>query len=360
MGSLPVPLLFGERPADVPLPVYPVCLFPGPRLAPPLAGREKGVHRDVDWVPPFPCGDPGVHLFRNCVRPCCQGDHLPHRVLPLPPGHLYQGDAGHLVVLGLYRQGRDGVVAALDVVRVSAHVCLQLADCRFFIYSILLWYFDAIVSAQGKNVPFYFFLQPSYWGFHCFKEENPDFEPSQRELDELGTFGAADVDDPNVLSEIDDAKNGTGAFAHGDGGLRIYGIHKAFVSRDMFCLRKNVFVANREVVVAVEPNSCLALLGHNGAGKSTLFNQLTGLLKPTHGDALVLGKSIKCQMDEIRSLIGVCPQHDILWDELTAREHVRLYAQLKDLDPAVIEDEVETRLADVVRPCLYGRPELRL
>ena len=217
----------------------------------------------------------------------------------------------------------------------------------FFIYSILLWYFDAIVSAQGKNVPFYFFLQPSYWGFHCLKEKNQDYEPSQRELDELGTFGAADVDDPNVLSEVDDAKNGTGAFAHTDGGLRIYGIHKAFVSRDMCCLRKNVFVANREVVVAVEPNSCLALLGHNGAGKSTLFNQLTGLLKPTHGDALVLGKSIKYQMDEIRSLIGVCPQHDILWDELTAREHVRLYAQLKDLDPAVIEDEVETRLADV-------------
>merc|ERR1712065_36461 len=65
------------------------------------------------------------------------------------------------------------------------------------------------------------------------------------------------------------------------------------------------------------------------------------------GDALVLGKSIKYQMDEIRSLIGVCPQHDILWGELTAREHVRLYAQLKDLYPEVIEDEVETRLADV-------------
>ena len=106
-------------------------------------------------------------------------------------------------------------------------------------------------------------------------------------------------------------------------------------------------MANTEVVFGVEPNSLFALLGHNGAGKSTLFNQLTGLLAPTSGDAFVFGKSIKEEMDEIRAMMGVCPQHDILWDDLTAAEHLRLFAQLKNVDTAGVNDEVDARLSDV-------------
>jgi ABC-type multidrug transport system ATPase subunit len=40
---------------------------------------------------------------------------------------------------------------------------------------------------------------------------------------------------------------------------------------------------------------------------------------------------INTQMSEVRKIIGVCPQFDILWDQLTAAEHLRMYAAIKEV-----------------------------
>jgi ATP-binding cassette subfamily A (ABC1) protein 3 len=47
------------------------------------------------------------------------------------------------------------------------------------------------------------------------------------------------------------------------------------------------------------------------------------------GEVSVLGVDLTTQLDEVRRLLGVCPQHDILFDTLTVREHLRFYAILK-------------------------------
>ena len=44
---------------------------------------------------------------------------------------------------------------------------------------------------------------------------------------------------------------------------------------------------------------------------------LTGLLKPSSGDAEIYGHSIVNDLQSVRPLIGVCPQHDVLFDKLT-------------------------------------------
>ena len=72
-----------------------------------------------------------------------------------------------------------------------------------------------------------------------------------------------------------------------------------------------------------------ALLGHNGAGKSTTIHMLTGLVPPTEGDAMIAGHSIRTEMDDVRQQLGVCPQHDVLWEQLTVYEHLALYSVLK-------------------------------
>lgn len=73
---------------------------------------------------------------------------------------------------------------------------------------------------------------------------------------------------------------------------------------------------------------------------------LTGLIPPTAGDATIFGKSIVDSMDEIRALLGICPQHDILFGALTAREHLELFAGLKGFTTNVNEN-IEKCLKDV-------------
>lgn len=60
-----------------------------------------------------------------------------------------------------------------------------------------------------------------------------------------------------------------------------------------------------------------------------MIGVLTGLLNPSEGTATINGLDIRYHIDEIRGMIGVCPQFDILWDELTAEEHLFMFAKLK-------------------------------
>jgi len=64
-------------------------------------------------------------------------------------------------------------------------------------------------------------------------------------------------------------------------------------------------------------------------GKTTLIGVLTGLLNPNSGTAEICNYNIEDQMDQIRLIMGVCPQFDILWDELTAEEHLYMFSKLK-------------------------------
>ena len=57
-----------------------------------------------------------------------------------------------------------------------------------------------------------------------------------------------------------------------------------------------------------------SFLGHNGAGKTTTMSTLTGLFPPTDGTAFIYGYDIRYDMDIIRRNLGMCPQHNVLFD----------------------------------------------
>lgn len=90
-----------------------------------------------------------------------------------------------------------------------------------------------------------------------------------------------------------------------------------------------------------------ALLGHNGAGKTTTLSMLTGLLEPDAGQAEVFGIDIFNNMDEMRKNLGVCPQHDVLFEFLTPEDHLRLFAAFKGTPEEIIEDQVQKMLAEI-------------
>ena len=90
-----------------------------------------------------------------------------------------------------------------------------------------------------------------------------------------------------------------------------------------------------------------ALLGHNGAGKTTTLSMLTGLIPPSEGQAQIFDKDLFTQMNQVRTNMGVCPQHDILFDLLTPREHLDVFCDFKGVDPAIKTSEIAKVIDDI-------------
>ena len=83
-----------------------------------------------------------------------------------------------------------------------------------------------------------------------------------------------------------------------------------------------------------------ALLGHNGAGKTTAISMLTGLISPDAGTAIIEGLDINENINEIRRDLGVCPQHDVLFPDLSVVEHLTMFAAFKGVSRGKVKDEV--------------------
>ncbi|CAH1954987.1 unnamed protein product [Acanthoscelides obtectus] len=95
------------------------------------------------------------------------------------------------------------------------------------------------------------------------------------------------------------------------------------------CKRYSTKVAVDNLTLDIYQNQITVLLGHNGAGKSTTMSAITGMIEATSGVIKVNGMNIKGNMDEIRKTLGLCPQHNLLFTDLTVAEHLIFFAKLK-------------------------------
>ena len=95
-------------------------------------------------------------------------------------------------------------------------------------------------------------------------------------------------------------------------------------------------------------------LGPNGAGKTTTIKMLTGLIRPTDGQALVGGIDVQQDPVAAKQLIGYIPDHPFLYDKLTGREFMRFVAGLyqlsderfRELEHELLETFELTHVAD--------------
>jgi len=87
--------------------------------------------------------------------------------------------------------------------------------------------------------------------------------------------------------------------------------------------------AVKDLSMTMYTDQIFVLLGHNGAGKTTTISMLTGMIEATSGSIEILGAR---KLEDIRSKIGICPQHDTLYDDLTVEEHLRLFSTFRGFE----------------------------
>jgi ATP-binding cassette subfamily A (ABC1) protein 3 len=130
--------------------------------------------------------------------------------------------------------------------------------------------------------------------------------------------------------------------------VRVYNLMIEYVIyRDGFCKKKrpeSTKLAVKGVSFGVQKGECFGLLGTNGAGKTSTFKVLSGEILPNYGQAQISGFNVETDMKTIGSLIGYCPQFDALLENLTAKEHLELYAAIKGIPKHMRAKLIESKL----------------
>jgi len=107
------------------------------------------------------------------------------------------------------------------------------------------------------------------------------------------------------------------------------------------------FVAAEEITFNVAKGEIFGFLGANGAGKTTVMRMLCGLSIPSSGEAKVAGFDIYNQTEQIKKHIGYMSQKFCLYEDLTARENIRLYGGIYGLSKTFIKEKTEKLLNEL-------------
>ena len=96
------------------------------------------------------------------------------------------------------------------------------------------------------------------------------------------------------------------------------------------------------VTFSVGEGEVFGLLGHNGAGKTTTIRMLTGRARPTSGTATVAGYDVVHQREQVKPLINAVFEDPNLYERLSGRDNLRLFAVLYDVPVAHADELLET------------------
>jgi len=110
---------------------------------------------------------------------------------------------------------------------------------------------------------------------------------------------------------------------------------------DGLCKNFGDLQAVQDLSFEVQRGEILSLLGPNGAGKSTTISILSGLLKPTQGEAYILGHSVLKEPEAAKACLGVVPQDVALYPDMSARENLVFWGKMYGLRGASLKKRVD-------------------
>ncbi|XP_062310063.1 LOW QUALITY PROTEIN: ATP-binding cassette sub-family A member 2 [Osmerus eperlanus] len=204
------------------------------------------------------------------------------------------------------------------------------------VYGILTWYIEAVHPGMyGLPRPWYFPLQKSYWlgsgrvetwdwpwgagARLSVMEEDQACAMEHRRSEEMRGV----EEEPSHLPLV----------------VCIDKLTKVYKTGSKLALNK--------LSLNLHENQVVSFLGHNGAGKTTTMSILTGLFPPTSGSATIYGHDIRTDMERIRQNLGMCPQHNVLFDKLSVEEHLWFYSKLKGMAEDDIRKETDKMIEDL-------------
>ncbi|XP_053367229.1 ATP-binding cassette sub-family A member 5 [Clarias gariepinus] len=194
-------------------------------------------------------------------------------------------------------------------------------DC--ILYLLLAIYLEQVLPGEfGMRRSMIYFLKPSYWSRR------------RKRYVEVSSVYEAEV---NGTPTAEESVEPVSPEFRGKEAIRICNIRKTYKGKD------NTVEALRGLTFDIYEGQITALLGHSGAGKSTLMNILCGICPPTEGSATIYGSPVAEIADgaEMKQLVGICPQFNIIFDVLTVEEHLKIFAAIKGILPCDIDNEVK-------------------
>ncbi|XP_077523115.1 phospholipid-transporting ATPase ABCA3-like, partial [Amblyomma americanum] len=209
----------------------------------------------------------------------------------------------------IYRKalGRDNVTPFTIMLAMGASSC---------VCAVAIWYLEAVLPwTNVVPLPLHFPFMASYWNVveeeikaggsqessHSQEEGRENFEEEPRHL-------------LLVLETVNLCKMYRKKFAVDHLNLRLY------------------------------YGQIMVLLGHNGAGKSTVSGLLSGFVRPTYGTAIIQGFDLIRNHDDALENVRLCPQNNILYEDLTVYEHLYFFAIVQRIAPDAIAEQIELLL----------------
>jgi len=187
------------------------------------------------------------------------------------------------------------------------------------LYMFLGYYLDNVLPQEyGLKKPWYFLFTLRFWS----GKSTHEIMNSPLDVPLLESSDSYLVEDPSAdLRQLESE----GRCA------KLQGLRKVFESSS------GPKVAVDHLDLTMYEGQIFVLLGENGAGKSTTISIMTGLIPLTSGYGKILGMDIGTEMDTIRNSLGICPQHDVLFPDLTVQEHLEFFAHMKRVKNVALE-----------------------
>ncbi|CAG9563738.1 unnamed protein product [Danaus chrysippus] len=221
-------------------------------------------------------------------------------LLPFMPTYWFWWEVGEMEAYGK-GAGFGSIGKVHDVQSGSILAAFALMLAQSVIYLLLGWYLSLVnPGPYGQPLPANFLCTSEFW---TKKQVVPEM----------------DTEEETELAERQDPAYFETPPKDMYPGIRIVNVSKVFPKHR----------ALNKVSLDVYRGEITVLLGHNGAGKTTLMSIITGMMSATEGKVYVEGFDSSSQKSQMRKLLGLCPQHNLFFPDLTIQEHVIFFTMLK-------------------------------